>query len=129
MDFPVPGEKRTIDLARWSGREETIAYWGNLDIDVQAKFANRFKRLAIDGSLPRPKYIRLIGDEIHEIKIPGHMRAAAFEVLDEKHWYITHFFKTGHKSSSIKKAKKKAKIARNEHNSGDFDAPREQSDA
>lgn len=113
-DFPVRGPKRNVDLANWSGRGQTESDWEGMDVRPQAKFVNRFTRLALDGFLPHPEFMDHIGDEIHEIKIPGHWRAAAFEETERQTWYITHFFETDHRKAAVKRARKKACEARDE---------------
>lgn len=89
-----------------------------MDAEFQAAFYNRFRRLALTGSLPSPEQMRPIGDDIHEIRLRGrgrkaHQRAACF--ADGKDWMISHWFETTHKKAAVAAARERAKVARQEH--------------
>lgn len=119
-EMPYHGARRTIDWARWPGAAETIEMWEGFDERLAGKFYARFARLSETGALVTPEQFRKLaeGDGIWEIKASGrgkygNWRAACFQLGET--WWITHFFKTSHKTAAVRAAAERAEQARREH--------------
>lgn len=124
-EIPYDGARCTVAWADWSGRAETIAAWEGFDDRLAGKFYARIARLAESGALAVPQQLQKLHggkaeDEqgVWEIKATGrgkygNWRAACFQRGST--WWITHFFRTSHRSVSVKAALEKASQARREH--------------
>jgi hypothetical protein len=106
------GESASVDYAQWSGITNTREQWDNEDLRVQAKFKNKFRRLALDGYLPWPDW-KDWNDGVGEIEIHGHQRAGAFR--DGRTWCISHFWKSRHNKNDVNKQKPTILKAKAEH--------------